>query len=157
MTKKEIISVLKSNTKNNLEKKVLNIILNHLNEYDGSTQEKFKNIFSDYQHGCNTGVVRELIYYCDTKRWFDRYRKDIIKMLEDDIADGLFEIKYFENSKEYYPVVVLNGCNDFIRIVEYSNYIYTTKFSEELKNVLAWYSFEKILFDIINKYEEITQ
>lgn len=157
ITKKTIIETLKKDANTRLEKRVLNIILNNLQDYNGTTVEKFDSIFSDYGHGCSTGVVTELIYYRDTERWFNCYRNEIIELLENDILEGLFEIKYIENEKEYFPVITFNHCGEYVRIIEYSNKVYTKKFNDILKNELAWYSFESCLFKFMNVYEGIKE
>lgn len=153
LTKKLIVETFKGVVNTRLEKRVLNILLREYSNYEGTPTEKFDSIFSDYSKGCNTGVVKDLIYYTDTEKWFDLYRKEIIAMLESDISEGLFEIKYIENEIEYFPVITFNRCNEYVRVVEYSNKIYTKKFNDQLKNELAWYSFERVIFDLMNVYE----
>ena len=153
LTKKLIVETLKGVVNTRLEKRVLNILLREYSNYEGTPAEKFDYIFSDYSKGCSTGVVKDLIYYKDTRKWFNLYRNEIIAMLESVISEGLFEIKYMENEIEYFPVVTFDCYNGYVRLVEYSNKIYTKIFDDDLKNTLAWYSFERVISDLMNVYE----
>lgn len=155
LNKKFIIEELKKEVKTPLEKRVLNIILNNCINYDGTFKEKLENCFKDYSHGCASGVITELIYYTDTEKFFNRYKKDIIKQLESDIQEGIFKVKYVENEKEYFPVITFNNCDEYIRIVEYSKYVYTKKFNSDLKNTLAWYGFESVIWKLQNSFEHL--
>lgn len=155
LTKKGIIQALKKECTTNLEKRVLRDVIKELINYNGTIQEKFEKLFSDYSHGCSSGAVNHLIYYKDTERFFNRYKKDIVEILEEDIKNGLFELKYYEDEKEYYPVVTFNNCESYIKIVEYSNMVYTKKFNTELKNILAWYSFESVCYKLDNVFQEL--
>ena len=35
------------------------------------------------QHGCQSGMVSELVYYSDTVDFFKKYKKDILDLLEE--------------------------------------------------------------------------
>lgn len=156
LTKKGIIQALKKECVSNLEKRVLNIILDYSKQdRDKNYIDNLKTVFKDFSYGCSSGIVPELIYCTDTEKFFNRYRKDIIEMLEEDIKEGIFEIKYYEDEKKYYPVITFRNCESYIRIVEYSNKIYTKKFNTELKNILAWYSFESVCYKLDNIFQEL--
>jgi hypothetical protein len=61
---------------NNLQMKVKSIIERELEENPRFTDEVL-------EHGCQSGIVSELIYTVDTHKWFDSYYEDIMELVEE--------------------------------------------------------------------------
>lgn len=112
-----------------LTKKVINMLL------DQGTPEEIENYMKDVlQHGCVSGMVSELIYYRDTVEFFDKYKKDILNILKDDMnMNGISSPAEFFGDK---------WDND-------------DPFAEEEhnQNLLAWYSFEQTVYNLANQLE----
>ena len=153
MTKKEIIKNLKNEFHGRLEKRVLNIILNDVdnNNYEGTFEEQLKYVLNYHtSHGCVTGCVTELIYYTQTSRWFNNYKNEIINLVNDLIFSGCFEEEYNEEKEAF----CIKLQNEYIKI---QNGVVDQKtYSEYEKNILAWLSFEEIAYKIYNYvYDEL--
>lgn len=154
MNKKELIKTLKNKFNTSLEKRVLLYLLSDLknNNFEGENFEKrLYNCVDFYaSHPCVTGVCNELITYHQTARWFDRYKRNILEILQEYIDEDVFTVKEnFEKSCYYI-------CMDRITIkLNYNNKIIQKCFNYEDKNVLAWFSFETIVNNILNFIEEL--
>ena len=76
ITQETLITSLENiiqNSESPLQKAVAQEILDNT-----STDEDVKRYFSDLlQHGCISGMVGSLIYYCDTYRFFDEHYNEI--------------------------------------------------------------------------------
>ena len=109
---RELKKVNQFNTK--LEKRVINDLLN-----TGLTTEELKDHIKDIvQCGCISGIVSSLVYYSDTTKFFNCYRKEILSMLQDpDKIVNYFDDTYWLDHKKY---------------------------SIEEKNHLAWFIYEDI-------------
>ncbi len=153
MTKKQIINILKNEFNGRLEKRVLNIILNDLNNnnYEGTFKEQLKYILDYYTtHGCVTGCVNELIYYTQTSKWFNNYKNEIINLVNDLIFSGCFEEEYNEEKKS----MCIKLQNEYIKIN--NEEVNQKTYNQYEKNILAWLSFEEIAYNIYNYvYEEL--
>lgn len=159
MTKKEILKGLRDYCNSNrIKKRVLNIILNDLasNNYEGNVEQKLDYLFKYYtSHGCNQGIVPELIYYSDTERWFNLYKKEIIELLENYINEyvGCFEVvEDYENFKTY---IKMNGIK--VQVNFNCTGIEQKKFTSEQKNWLAWFSFEETAWELYNYFEGLKE
>ena len=99
---------------NRVERKVINDLLN-----TGLTTEELKDHIKDIvQCGCISGIVPSLVYYSDTTKFFNCYRKEILSMLQDpDKIVNYFDDTYWLDHKRY---------------------------SIEEKNHLAWFIYEDI-------------
>lgn len=107
-----------------LEKKVINIILDH------GTSEDIEAFMKDVlQHGCISGIVSELIYYSDTIAFFKKYKRDILDLLE---AEGTSPTD-------------LNGWDDEDHFAE----------DDSNQNLLAWYGFEAVTYNLASQLEII--
>ena len=74
---RELKKVNQFNTK--LEKRVISDLLN-----TGLSTTELKDHIKDIvQCGCISGIVPSLVYYSDTTRYFNCYRKEILTMLTD--------------------------------------------------------------------------
>lgn len=48
----------------------------------------YKSLFSDLlRYGCQSGIVSELIYYYDTRAFFDKYSDEIFELLDQDLEN----------------------------------------------------------------------
>ena len=80
-----------------VERKVINDLIN-----TGLTTEELKDHIKDIvQCGCVSGIVPSLIYYSDTIRFFNCYRKEILTMLTDPDKNIYSEYTYLLNDKKY--------------------------------------------------------
>ena len=92
---RELKKVNQFNTK--LEKRVINDLLN-----TGLSTEELKDHIKDIvQCGCISGIVLSLIYYSDTTRFFNCYRKEILSMLQDPDKNIYSEYTYLLDQKKY--------------------------------------------------------
>ena len=109
---RELKKVNQFNTK--LEKRVINDLLN-----TGLSTEELKDHIKDIlQYGCISGCVNDMIYYSDTVKFFNCYRKEILSMLQaPDKIVNYFDDTYWLDHKKY---------------------------SIEEKNHLAWFIYEDI-------------
>ena len=92
---RELKKVNQFNTK--LEKRVINDLLN-----TGLSTEELKDHIKDIvQCGCISGIVLSLIYYSDTTKFFNCYRKEILSMLQDPDKNIYSEYTYLLDYKKY--------------------------------------------------------
>ena len=119
---KELKKVNQFNTK--LEKRVINDLLN-----TGLSTEELKDHIKDIvQCGCISGIVPSLVYYSDTTRFFNCYRKEIVSMLQDPDKNIYSEYTYLLHQKKY-SILEKNSLswfaydNTVIRIAFYFNLI----------------------------------
>lgn len=148
--KKAIINLLRGEVNNKLEKRVLNSLLNKLADYEGNIIERFDSLFSDIQHGCQSGIVGELTYYTDTTKWFNRYKNDINNLVADYIQDGLLNLEYAEDlNGNCFEVISLQNIN----IKANQDGFDQVKFDRDQKNILAWFSYEEVAYKFYNLYE----
>ena len=78
---------------NSLKDSVIEIALNHIEEYD-TVGGYFEYVL---YAGCQSGAVGELIYYYQTEKFFNEHHAEIFEIYNDYQADGL--IYGFELSK----------------------------------------------------------
>ena len=119
---RELKKVNQFNTK--LEKRVINDLLN-----TGLTTEELKDHIKDIvQCGCISGIVPSLVYYSDTTKFFNYYRKEILSMLQDPDKNIYSEYTYLLDQKKYDMLEKNNLSwfaydNTVIRIAFYFNLI----------------------------------
>ena len=119
---RELKKVNQFNTK--LEKRVINDLLN-----TGLTTEELKDHIKDIvQCGCISGIVPSLVYYSDTTKFFNCYRKEILSMLQDPDKNIYSEYTYLLDQKKYDMLEKNNLSwfaydNTVIRIAFYFNLI----------------------------------
>lgn len=69
------------------------IILNHIESYDGSKKQQLKSFLEDLQHGgCISGMIGEFIYHSDCKAFYIKHLddlEDIRKDLEDSFGENI--------------------------------------------------------------------
>ena len=126
------VKELKRNSSSPLFKRVCNYIIDTWGDYNDK-----KYIFTDVlHHGCQSGVVTELIYYFDTVRFYKQYRQEINDLLYDAMSGtGLYApSELFGNKWDKEDPLAQ----------EISN-----------QNLLAWFGGEETLRNISCKYEQL--
>ena len=84
-------------------------------------------------HGCQSGIVGELIYYSDTIKWFKYYRKDINALLVEMLdSTGLPISELFKDWDTSDPLA--QDTNN--------------------QNLLAWFSFEESANNLLAQLED---
>lgn len=126
------IKKLKQSSDNRLTKNVCNYVINRWSDYDDK-----KAIFTDVlYHGCQSGIVGNLIYYSDTVKFYKDYQQEI--------NDALYR--------------TMNDCG-----VTSPKDIFGKKWDEEdplayynfNQNLLAWFGFEETLRNIGMEFETL--
>lgn len=117
---------------NKMYKWVLRDIFTDSNDYSGNKKERLISRCEDVQHGCNTGVVRSLIYYRDTTAFFKKFKKEIIAMTKELINNGCIER--------------LDQLNDWDSDDPFCEDVYN-------QNTLAWLAYEEINNELYNYLE----
>lgn len=126
------IKELKRNSASPLYKRVCNYIIDCWSDYSDK-----KNIFTDVlYHGCQSGIVGDLINYTDTVHFYKQYRNEINELLYDAMnSTGLYSPSdlFGEKWDKEDPLAQ----NDFNR------------------NLLAWFGFEETLRKIGVSFEQL--
>ena len=126
------IKAIKRNSDNPLTKYVCNYIINEWHDYDDKV-----NIFKDVlYHGCQSGIVSELIYYSDTVAFYKKYRNEINTLLYELLdGTGLHSLTdLFGKNFDAEDPLALDTHN---------------------QNLLAWFGFEETLRIIGNNFEQV--
>lgn len=124
------VKELKRNSFSPLFKRVCNYVIDRWGDYNDK-----KYIFNDVlNHGCQSGVVTELIYYSDTVRFYKQYRQEINDLLYDAMSGtGLYApSELFGNKWDKEDPLAQEITN---------------------QNLLAWFGFEETLRNIGNNFE----
>ena len=81
------IKEIKRKSESPLKRRVCNYVIECWSEYSDKS-----GIFTDVlYHGCQSGIVGELIYYTDTVRFYKQYRSEINELLYDTMnGTGLY-------------------------------------------------------------------
>ncbi len=126
------IKELKHSSDSPLTKRVCNYVISRWSDYTDK-----KNIFIDVlNHGCQSGIVGELIYYTDTVRFYKQYKEEINGLLYDAMnGTGLYSPSELFGSKW--------DKEDPLAQYDYN------------QNLLAWFGFEKTLRNIGYNFEKL--
>lgn len=128
------VKELKRNSSSPLFKRVCNYVIDRWGDYNDK-----KYIFTDVLiHGCQSGVVTELIYYSDTVRFYKQYRQEINDLLYNAMSGtGLYAPSELFGDKwdKEDPLAQ-----------EITN-----------QNLLAWFEFEETLRNIGYNFEQLEQ
>ena len=126
------IKELKRNSSSPLIKRVCNYVIGEWSDYSDK-----KSIFTDVlYHGCQSGIVGELIYYTDTVRFYKQYKEEINNLLYD-AMDG---------TGLYAPSELFGDKWD--KEDPLAQYDYN-------QNLLAWFGFEETLRNIGYNFETL--
>lgn len=109
---------------NKMYKWILRDIFSDSQYYNGNKKEKLLARSQDISYGgCISGTVSALIYYSDTTKFFDKFKKEIVDLVKDLQQEGII------NS--------LNDLNDFDKDDPFCEEVYN-------KNLLAWLAYEEV-------------
>ena len=126
------IKELKRNSNNLLTRRVCNYVISRWSDYSDKT-----DIFTDVlYHGCQSGIVGELIYYSDTVRFYKQYRSEINELLYDTMnGTGLYAPSdLFGDKWDKEDPLAQDDFN---------------------QNLLAWFGFEETLRNIGYNFETL--
>ena len=126
------IKKLKQETNSSLTKKVCNYVINKWSDYSNKT-----DIFTDVlYHGCQSGIVGELIYYKDTLAFYNRFKNEINNLLYETMQNcGIYNPSELFREKWDKEDPLSN---------DYTN-----------QNLLAWFGFEETLRNIAYNFEAL--
>lgn len=83
MTNKQKLQEIRTGERN-IRSYVAKEILDDIDNYEGTNDEKIKAWFGGlFQGGCQSGFISSLIYYPDTNKFFDEYSEDIEDLREE--------------------------------------------------------------------------
>jgi hypothetical protein len=133
MTNKEVKEIIRDMKKNRLYKRVINEIVADSENYSGNNlQERLQARLRDVGHGLSSGIVGSMIYYSDTLKFFNLYRKEI---------EELWQESSFETGMKLTDLRDFDESAPFIR-------------DTNNKNLLAWWSYEQIAVMLENAIDE---
>ena len=121
----ENVQKIKNETNNKLVKRVCRYIISNWEYYDDK-KDIFLNVMND---GCKSGACRDLIYYGQTKRFYEEYKHEINKLVYMSDYDNLADL--FGDEWDPYDPLVLE---------------------EDNQNLLAWFGFEETITNIALKF-----
>lgn len=126
------VKELKRNSDSPLTKRVCNYVIGCWSDYSDK-----KHIFTDVlHHGCQSGIVGELIYYTDTVAFYKQYRSEINTLL--------YELMY--ETGEYSPRRLFGEKWDKEDPLAQDTYN---------QNLLAWFGFEETLRKVAYNFEAL--
>lgn len=121
----ENVEKIKNETNNKLVKRVCCYIISNWEYYDDKA-----HIFLDIIHdGCRSGACRDLIYYGQTKRFYDEYKHEINELIYKSDYDNLADL--LGSDWDVHDPLALE---------------------EDNQNLLAWFGFEETLTNIAYKF-----
>lgn len=129
-TKKELHQRALEERATKLEKDVIYHLLSRYDDYT-DIRDHIKEIIG---HGCQSGIVSSLIYYCDTVSFYYKHSVEINHLLHEYMREiGSFDLKYVFGDKwdETDPLI-----------------LHTTN-----QNILAWFGFEETLYKLALEWE----
>lgn len=130
LTRKNV-EKLRKESQNKLFKNVCSYVIDEWSDYTDK-----KNIFLDVlKHGCQSGIVPQLIYYSDTIRFYNRYKNEINELLYDILRETGF----------------LNPQQMFGDKWDEEDPLAQNTFNQ---NLLAWFGFEETLREVAMNFEE---
>ena len=121
----ENVEKIKNETDNRLVKRVCRYVMSNWEYYDDK-----KNIFLDViNDGCRSGACRDLIYYGQTKRFYEDFKHEINELIYKSDYTNLADLLGDDWDKS--DPLALN---------------------EDNQNLLAWFGFEETLQNIAYKF-----
>ena len=119
------VEKIKNETSNRLVARVCRYIISNWEYYDDK-KDIFLSIIND---GCKSGACRDLIYYGQTKRFYETYKYEINELLYKSGYDNLADL--FGSDWDVHDTLALE---------------------EDNQNLLAWFGFEETLTNIAIKF-----
>ena len=121
----ENVEKIKNETDNRLVSRVCRYIISNWEYFDNK-----KDIFLSVMHdGCKSGACRDLIFYGQTKRFYEDYKHEINQLLCKSDYDNLADL--FDSDWDIHDPLALE---------------------EDNQNLLAWFGFEETLTQIAYKF-----
>ena len=121
----ENVEKIKNESDNKLVKWVCDYIIHNWDKYDDKN-----DIFLDVmKYGCSSGVCRDLVYYEQTKRFYETYK---------------YEINELIYKSDYANLADLLGSDWDIHD--------PLALDEDNQNLLAWFGFEQTIINIASKF-----
>jgi hypothetical protein len=133
---------------------ILDEVKNWINDEVEDTYSEKKILEELQQHGCVSGMVGELIYYSDTCRFYNKYRKEIFAIIENYCVDCGYNLCEFLSGANNFPMdkselqqeSFVTGISGLIR--KHSD------IADQIKNWFSWFAFEETAFKYYSeKYE----
>ena len=121
----ENVEKIKNETDNRLVSRVCRYIISNWEYYDDK-----KDIFLDVMNGgCRSGACRDLIYYGQSKRFYETYKHEINELLYKGGCDNLADL--LGSEWDIHDPLALE---------------------EDNQNLLAWFGFEETITNIAYKF-----
>ena len=128
LTKTNVIKLREG--RKTLKNYVINYILEHWDDYENK-----EDIFLDVlHHGCQSGIVGDLIYFSQTVKFYNTYKEEINEML--------YDIMYDIGSYSPYDIFGGKWDTEDPLCLETNN-----------QNLLAWFGFEETLRLIAHEFD----
>ena len=121
----ENVQKIKNETDNRLVIRVCRYIVSNW-EYFEDKKDIFLSVMND---GCKSGACRDLIYYGQTKRFYENYKHEINELIYKNNYDNLANL--FGSDWDIHDPLALE---------------------EDNQNLLAWFGFEETLTQIAYKF-----
>ena len=125
---KQKIKDFKKESDNALTKYVCGYIINNC-EKGESVSEFIESILNC---GCESGIVGELVYYCDTLKFYKKFQHEIVDLLNNLLCDC--------------------GCSTSELFGDKWNKEDPLACEEHNQNLLAWFGFEETIRNIASKF-----
>lgn len=111
-----VMESLKENESSNLRVEVLDILVDHIEDYESF--EEVKGFMEDLrQYGCSSGMIGELIYYSDTKEFFIDNLDEIQDYVNTLVQEHIYSINELDIN-EISWVVFESIANEFFYTIE---------------------------------------
>lgn len=116
-------------------------ILSNIKDFVLQEEKDGLSLTEVVQHGCVSGIVNSLIYYDDTKAFYDKHEKEIWDLATEE-ADNVFSSNVFSYLAQLKGAADITGATS-------------------MKNLMAWWAVEMTCHNILNerqdKQEELQQ
>lgn len=111
-----VMESLKENEYSNLRIEVLDILVNHIEDYESF--EEVRDFMEDLRnYGCSSGMIGELIYYSDTREFFINNLDEIQDYLNILIQEHVYSISELDYNEIVW--VVFEGiANEYFYTIE---------------------------------------
>ena len=125
---KQSLKNFKNESDNTLTKYVCGYVLNHTN--GKSIKQTIENILNC---GCESGIVKELVYYCDALKFYKKFQHEIVYLLNNLMWDCEYKspAELFGDKWDAEDPLALD---------------------EDNQKLLAWFGFEETLRNIANEF-----
>ena len=121
----ENVEKIKNETDNKLVSRVCRYIISNWDYYDDK-----KDIFLDViKFGCKSGICRDLIFYGQTKKFYETFKFEINELIYKSDYDNLADL--FGSDWDIHDPLALD---------------------EDNQNLLAWFGFEETIHNIAMKF-----